>query len=234
MPSNLASPVIEQLRNFGRTMRGWLGVKIQPVTDEIAESLGLAEASGALVAEVNPKGPAIKAGVKAGDVILRFDGKKVTRMRALPRLVAETEIGKSVMVQVWRAGDKVDLQVKIGELDETRLASRSQPSSQPDSASVDALGMKLSSITGELRKRFELGDGTQGVVITEVDADSSAAEKGIRAGDVIVEVAQEEVGSPRQVLDKVQEVKKSSRKSVLLLVRRAENLRFVALRLKDS
>ena len=234
VPSNLAGPVIKQLRSFGRTMRGWLGVKIQPVTDEIAESLGLAKASGALVAEVNPDGPATRSGLKAGDVILEFDGKKVTRMRALPRLVAETEIGKAVVVQVWRAGAKVDLQVKIGELNEVQLASRQQSSPELSSAAVDALGMKLSAITGELRQRFELGEGTQGVVITEVDADSSAAEKGIRAGDVIVEVAQEEVGSPSQVLDKVREVKKSSRKSVLLLVRRAENLRFVALRLKDS
>ncbi len=234
MPSNLAGPVIKQLRNFGRTMRGWLGVKIQLVTDEIAESLSLAEASGALVAEVNPEGPANKAGLKAGDVILEFDGKKVSRMRALPRLVAETEIGKSVLVQVWRAGAKVDLRVKIGELNETRIAAQQQPTTEPSSAAVDALGMKLAAITAELRQRFELGEAAQGVVITEVEADSSAAEKGIRAGDVIVEVAQEEVGSPGQVLDKVREVRKSSRKSVLLLVRRAENLRFVALRLKDS
>ncbi len=234
VPSNLAGPVIKQLRNFGRTMRGWLGVKIQLVTDEIAESLSLAEASGALVAEVNPEGPANKAGLKAGDVILEFDGKKVSRMRALPRLVAETEIGKSVLVQVWRAGAKVDLRVKIGELNETRIAAQQQPTTEPSSAAVDALGMKLAAITAELRQRFELGEAAQGVVITEVEADSSAAEKGIRAGDVIVEVAQEEVGSPGQVLDKVREVRKSSRKSVLLLVRRAENLRFVALRLKDS
>ncbi len=237
VPANLARPVIAQLRDLGHTVRGWLGVKIQPVSDEIAESLGLEAAGGALLAEVTPNGPAAKAGLEVGDVILEFDAKKVSEMRLLPRLVAETEVGRSVVVRVWRRGAMVDLAVEIGELEEARVAARqvSPPrQSATATATVDVLGMKLAAMSGELRQRFELDKEAQGVVVTAIDAASPAAEKGVRAGDVIVEVARQEVGSPGQVLDKVREVRKSQRKSVLLLVRRAENQRFVPLRLEDS
>jgi serine protease Do len=232
---NLAKPVIQQLREFGKTRRGWLGVRIQPVTDEIAESLALDEPRGALVASVFDPGPAAVAGFEAGDVILKFDGKDVPRVRALPRIVAETEIGKAVDVEVWRKGGKITLSVKIGELKEDEVAAlTSGDSGGGASSSIEALGMTLSSITRDLRDRFEIGGDVRGVVITEVDDESAAAEKGIQAGDIIVEVAQEEVSSPGQVLEKVKEAKDSNRKSVLLLVQRSDDLRFVALRLEKT
>ena len=233
--SNLAKPVIEQLREYGKTRRGWLGVRIQPVTDEIAESLALDEPRGALVASVFEPGPAAEAGFEAGDVILKFDGKDVPIVRALPRIVAETGIGKAVDVEVWRKGKTVTLSVMIGELKEDEvaaLASGDTGGSQP--ASVAALGMTLSSLSNDLREKFEIGGDVKGVVITEVDDESAAAEKGIRAGDIIVEVAQEEVTSPNQVVDKVKQAKESKRKSVLLLVQRSDDLRFVALRLEET
>ena len=232
---NLAKPVIQQLREFGKTRRGWLGVRIQPVTDEIAESLALDEPRGALVASVFDPGPAAVSGFEAGDVILKFDGKDVPRVRVLPRIVAETEIGKAVDVEVWRKGGKITLSVKIGELKEDEVAAlTSGDSGGGASGSIEAFGMTLSSITRDLRDRFEIGGDVKGVVITEVDDESAAAEKGIQAGDIIVEVAQEEVSSPSQVLEKVKEAKDSNRKSVLLLVKRSDDLRFVALRLEKT
>ena len=232
--ANLARPVIHQLREFGEIRRGWLGVRIQPVTDEIAESLALDEPRGALVASVFDPGPAATAGFEAGDVILKFDGKDVPRVRALPRIVAETEIGKAVEVEVWRRGEKISLSVEIGELKDDEVAALASGGSGGGAESVEAFGMTLSSIDDSLRDRFEIGDDVKGVVITEVNDDSAAAEKGIQAGDIIVEVAQEEVSSPDQILEKVKEARDSNRKSVLLLVQRSDDLRFVALRLEKT
>ncbi len=233
--ANLAKPIIRQLREFGEIRRGWLGVRIQPVTDEIAESLALDKPRGALVASVFDPGPAATAGFEAGDIILKFDGKDVPRVRVLPRIVAETEIGKAVGVEVWRKGEKISLSVKIGELKEDEVAAlASGGSGGGASGSVEAFGMTLSSITNGLRDRFEIGDDVKGVVIIDVDDGSAAAEKGIRAGDIIVEIAQEEVSSPGQILEKVKEAKDSNRKSVLLLVQRSDDLRFVALRLEKT
>jgi serine protease Do len=235
--ANLAKPVIAQLREFGETRRGWLGVRIQPVTDEIAESLALGEPKGALVASVFEKGPAEEAGIKAGDVILKFDGKDVPRVRVLPRIVAETSIGKAVAVEVWRKGEVLKLSVRIGELKDEEIAAAEaveEQKSAPEDG-IAALGMTLSSLTDDLRERFEIGDEVNGVVITEVDEDSAASEKGLRAGDVIVEVAQEVVTSPKQVVDRVASAESEKRKSVLLLVhQKAQGLRFVALRIEKS
>jgi serine protease Do len=236
VPSDMAKSVVSQLREFGRTRRGWLGVRIQPVSDEIAESLGLDEAKGALVAGVFDDGPAREAGVEPGDVILKFDGKEVPHVRQLPRIVAETVIGKDIEVEVWRKGKIVNLQVQVGELkeDKVALAKASDSEEKTKTSTVSALGMTLSSITDDLRKRYEVQDGVAGVVVTKVETDSAAAEKGIRPGDVIVEVGQEEVSSPDEVVTKVTAVQDSKRKSVLILLQRAEDLRFVALRLKES
>jgi len=236
VPSDMAKSVVSQLREFGCTRRGWLGVRIQPVSDEIAESLGLDEAKGALVAGVFDDGPAREAGVEPGDVILKFDGKEVPHVRQLPRIVAETVIGKDIEVEVWRKGKIVNLQVQVGELkeDKVALAKASDSEEKTKTSTVSALGMTLSSITDDLRKRYEVQDGVAGVVVTKVETDSAAAEKGIRPGDVIVEVGQEEVSSPDEVVTKVTAVQDSKRKSVLILLQRAEDLRFVALRLKES
>ncbi len=236
IPASLARNVIEQLAEHGRTRRGWLGVRIQTVTDEIAESLGLDNATGALVAGLSEDGPAAEAGIKQGDIILSFDGKAVEEMRELPRIVAETRIGKATPVELWREEKKITLQVKIGELElaEDQQLASTDPKKPMSTSRIETLGMTLSGITPNLREKFELREDATGVIVTKVDADSAAAEKGIREGDIIVEVAQEEVSQPEQVQAKVGQVKESKRKSVLLLLERSGDLRFVAVRLGDS
>ncbi len=238
IPSALAKPVMAQLRDYGKTRRGWLGVRIQGVSDEIAESLGLDKARGALVASVTDKGPAQVAGIQPGDIVLKFDGKDVTDMKRLPRIVAETPIDKSVKVTVWRKRQENSVEVKVGELDETEKVA-ALPSAQaapaPNTgATVKALGLSLSTVTPELKQKFSLADDADGVVVVDVAGDSPASEKGVRPGDVIVEVAQQEVKDPGQVAAKIDEARKSGRKSILLLVDRAGDLRFVALRIDQG
>ena len=240
IPSAQAKVVVAQLREFGRTKRGWLGVRIQSVTDEIAEGLGLGETIGALVASVSEGGPAETAKIQQGDVILEFDGKKVERMRDLPRIVAETPIGDSVKVVLWRKGDRVVVDVAVGELEEVETALASATPEMGDGGGeqkITELGITLSMITPDLRERYELREETIGLVVTNVDAESPAAEKGINPGDVILEVSQEEVASPGQVAAKVHEALESGRKSVLLLVDkggRQGQPAFMALRIDQS
>ncbi|MBI1775713.1 MAG: DegQ family serine endoprotease [Proteobacteria bacterium] len=238
IPSNLAKPYLDQLRDYGKPRRGWLGVRIQGVTDEIAESLGLTKARGALVASISDGGPADKAKVKAGDVILTFDGKDVTEMRRLPRIVAETAIDKDVPMQVWRDGKMVTLSVRVGELEENEQQASvpAQPKDSPQRGSgqarVDALGLALSPITQELRQKFDIDEHvTQGVVVTAVDENGPAAEKGVRPGDIVVEVGQEEVKTPADIQSRVQKARQANRKSILLLVDRQGEMRFIALRI---
>jgi serine protease Do len=234
IPANLAVPVIESLKAEGRVKRGWLGVRIQTVTDEIAESLGLDEAAGALVASVTPDGPAEDATITAGDVILEFDHKPINRMRGLPRIVAETPIGKEVEVVVWRRGERETFGVTLGELpEEEELAALTEPDVElpsTSSAAIDPLGVTVATITDELRTRFELPADVQGVVILEVTEGGAASKESLRPGDVIVEVGQEEVNSPPEVAAKVGQAQQEDKKSVLLLIDRLGDLRFVALR----
>jgi len=238
IPSALAKPVMAQLKEYGKTRRGWLGVRIQGVSDEIAESLGLDKARGALVASVSEKGPAQVAGILPGDIVIKFDGKDVTDMKRLPRIVAETPIDKPVKVTVWRKRQEQTVDVKVGELDETeKQASASSPAPAPapgSGATVKALGLSLSNVTAELKQKFSLADDAGGVVVVDVASDSPASEKGLRPGDIIVEVAQQEVKDPGQVTVKIEEAKKAGRKSILLLVDRAGDLRFVALRIDQG
>ena len=216
-------------------------MRIQTVTDEIAESMGLDEASGALVASVTSGGPAEQAAIEPGDVVLQFDGKKIDRMRGLPRIVAETPIGKAVDVLIWRRGQEQTVQVELGELPEDdELAALSEEGSDgggfgaDGSSPIEALGVTVASITDEMRERFELPGEAKGVVITEVDEGSTAGEENLRPGDVIVEVGQEEVNSPPEVAAKVNEAKSEDKKSVLLLIDRGGDLRFVALRFTEG
>jgi serine protease Do len=237
IPSNLAKPVVDQIKEFGHARRGWLGVNIQSVTDEIAESLGLDKPKGALIASVRDGGPAQTAGIQAGDVVLTFDGKDVHDMRHLPRIVAETPIDRTVKVKVWRKRKEHVFDVKVGELKEEDQQAAVSPKQQPPGpvpGAVKALGLSLANLTPELRERFSLSEDTTGVVVTDVATDSPASEKGMRAGDVIVEVAQEEVKSPGQITGKIAEAKKAGRKSVLMLVDRQGDLRFVALKIDQG
>ncbi|HEX7008276.1 MAG TPA: DegQ family serine endoprotease [Alphaproteobacteria bacterium] len=242
VPSSMARTVISQLMEFGRTRRGWLGVRIQTVDEEIAESVGLNEARGALVVNVTENGPAAKAGIQARDIIISFDGKDVDAMRKLPRIVAETAVGKTVPVVVWRRGKEMSFDVKLGELEvaeqtEQASATTGPGNSGPENSrpgTTSALGLTLSTIDADLRRRFDLTDDTQGVLVTGVANDSAAAEKGIRPGDVVVEAGQDKVTRPEQIKAKVDEARKAGRKSLLLLVKRKEDLRFIALRIDQG
>jgi len=238
VPSSLAKPVIDDLRKFGRTRRGWLGVHIQSVTDEIAENLGIKdkEQRGALVASVTPGGPAEKAGLKAGDVIIRFDGKKVTEMRRLPRIVAETAVGREAEVVVLREGRTVSSKVMVGELEEAEQAEAKAQAGKPGKggaqSKVAALGLAVATLSPENRQKYELSEDARGLVVTEVEANGPAAEKGLKPGAVLVEAAQKELASPADLVAKVEEARKAGRKSILLLVDGPQGLRFVALRIE--
>jgi len=232
VPSNIAKNVIADLAEYGRTRRGWLGVRIQTVTEEIAESLGLNEATGALVTSVSENGPAAEAGLEKGDVILKFNNKDVSEMRKLPRIVAETEVGKSVPVEVWRKGKKVALKAKVGELE---VAEKNGDVSTPEvrktsASSIEELGLTLASLSDELRERFNLPEEASGVLISEVDDAGPAAQKGLRPGELIVEVSQKEVDSPEDVKKAVKSAIKDDQSSLLLLVDGENGLRFVAVK----
>jgi serine protease Do len=235
IPSNLASNIIRQLREFGEVRRGWLGVRIQTVNEELAEGLRLEEPRGALVASVTTDGPAEKAGIKQGDVILEFNGRPVAEMRKLPRMVAETTIGDEVPVVVWRKGQEETFMVMLGELDIEQIAAVEAPKEdKAEAGKVPSLGLELGSITPELRERYELGESTNGVVVTGVDPEGSAAEKGLTPGDVIVEVDQDEVTLPEDVAEKVLEAQKEGYRVITLLVYRQGDFRWVAVRIDKS
>lgn len=236
IPSALAKNVIDQLRENGEVRRGWLGVRIQTVTEELAEGLRLDKPRGALVASVTPGGPAESSGIQQGDVVLRFDGREVTDMRKLPRMVAETPIGKAVPVTVWRKGKEEVVQVTLGRLDEEQVAKASLDTGpvEQETGKIADLGLALGQITPELRQQFELDEKAKGVVITEVDEAGSGAEKGLRPGDVIVEVDQEEVSTPGQVAERVQKAKDEGFRVVTLLVYRQGDFQWIAVRIDKS
>ena len=237
IPSMTAEPVINQLIKRGQVQRGWLGVHIQRVTDEIAENLGLDKPRGAMVASVIKDGPAEKAKIKAGDVILKFDGKDVEQMRRLPRIVAETPVNETVDVVVWRAGAEVEVRVTVAELDESepQVASRTGSKGSGEGGhTIDVLGLALSNVTPRLRERFNLEEGVEGVVVTDVNDAGVASEKGVRPGDVIVEVSQEEVKSVADVKAQIEDAQKEKKKTVLFLIEGKGGLRFVALRINKD
>ena len=235
IPANLAKPVIDQLTKFGKARRGWLGVRIQTVTEELAEGLGLEKARGALVAAVTESGPAQKANIEVGDVILQFDGKPIEEMRELPRVVAETPIGKTVPVSVWRKGRKVELRAMLGEFPEDDKLAATTPEKTDDTSSNElvSLGITMARVNPELRQKFQLEEEVKGVIVTDVAPDSAAAEKGVRPGDVIRKVGpdQQIVNSPDEVQAKVDTAAKNKMKTILFLFEREGNPRFVALRL---
>lgn len=242
IPSNLAKPVVTQLIEFGKTRRGWIGVRIQAVTDEIAEGLGLAKTQGALVASVTPKGPAEDAKLKTGDVILEFDGKAITSMHSLPRIVAETPIGKTVEMKLWRDNKETTAKIKVAELekaeadglldDEAATEGTDQPA--PSGTKLDKLGMTLGSLGDMARKQYNIPDDVEGVVVQSVSPTGEAAMKGVMAGDVIVEIAQEKAQSPQAVADAVAKAQKAGKSSILLLMNRGGDARFVALKLTEK
>jgi serine protease Do len=237
VPSKVVTSVIDQLREFKEVRRGWLGVRIQQVTDDIAESLGLKTSRGALIAGVDDKGPAKPAGIEAGDVILKFDGRDIREMRDLPRIVADTPVGKEVEVVIFRKGKEDRRTVKLGRLDDAEkpkpASAQTDAPAQEKSVVKKALGLDLATISADLRKRFKIKDSVKGVVIVAIDQNSAAAEKRLSAGDVIVEVAQEAVANTEDFQKRIDKLKKDGRKLALLLVANPEGeLRFVTLGLQ--
>ena len=236
IPSNMAKTVVAQLKDFGRPRRGWLGVRIQGVTPDIAESVGLHDAAGAMVAGVTDGGPAEAAKLRNGDIILKFNSQDVKEMRNLPLIVAQTDIGKQVPVVVWRDGKEVTLQATVGEMpDDIKQASASPDKPAPaKNLEISGLGIKLAELTPEARDKFQIGPDQKGVLVTDVDNGSPAAERGLKPGDIIVEVQQEEVKTPADVRDRVEKVRKANRKSVLMLVQTSDGLRWVPLSLTPN
>jgi serine protease Do len=234
VPSNSASQVIGQLKEFGETRRGWLGVRIQTVTDEIAESLGLGVTEGALIANVTPDGPAAKAGLEVGDIVLKFDGMDVTAMRQLPKLVAQTAIDREVEILVLRKGERKTFKAKIGRLEESEVGGDKTPKNPERPRKQSSLGLSLASMSDELRSRYAIDASVNGVVITDVDTETVANED-IHIGDVIVEVTHSKVKSPDELTARLGELRKLNRKTALLLVASGQGeFNFVPLPLEET
>lgn len=235
MSSAVVSRVVDQLRDFGETRRGWLGVRIQNVDPDMADALGLDGTKGAMVTDV-PEGPALDAGIRSGDLILRFGDEEVEDTRELVRIVADTPVGETVDVVVLRDGKQETLQVEIGLLEEPTLAAAP---TGPDTRAPEAppeetlLGMTVATVTDDLRRSFALDPDVRGLVVTGVDESSDAYGKGMRAGDVISEVGQEAVANPKEMRSRIESAEAAGRNSILLLVRREGQPRFVALNLSN-
>jgi len=233
VPSKTVAGVVDSLRQFGELRRGWLGVRIQQVTDEIAESLNIKPARGALIAGVEDKGPAKPAGIEPGDVVVKFDGKDIKEPKDLSRVVADTAVGKEVDVVIIRKGVEETRKVTLGRLEDTDKAvpaSAKTPELTEKPVTQKALGLDLATLSKDLRTRYKIKDSIKGVIITNVDGNSDAADKRLSPGEVIVEVAQEAVSNAADVKKRVDQLKKDGKKSILLLVSNADGeLRFVAL-----
>jgi serine protease Do len=220
VPSKTVVPVIDQLREFKEVRRGWLGVRIQQVSDEIADSLSIKPARGALIAGVDDKGPAKPAGIEPGDVVVKFDGKDIKEMRDLPKIVAETPVGKDVEVTIIRKGKEETKTVKLGRLEDEKQAALTSKKDNGEEKTVvkKALGLDLANLTDELRKKHKITDKVKGVLITGVDANSAAAEKHLSPGMVIAEVQQQPVASAAELQQRIEKLKKDGKKAVVLLV----------------
>ena len=241
VPANTANGVVNQLVKFGETRRGWFGVKIQDMNKDIAESMGLDRPHGALVADVTDTGPAQKAGIEPGDVIIEFDGKPIAQMKDLPRIVADTEVGKQVTVKVLRSGKELSLNASVGRLEDGEKLANAQDSQSGMSgtagkapAVATLLGMTVSSITDDLRNQYKIEDKVEGAVITSVADGGIAAEKGLEVGDVITEAGEKPVKGSADISTAADQAKKDGRNSVLMLVAKsgkASEMRFIALKL---
>ena len=239
VPSNTAKNVVNQLVKFGETRRGWLGVKIQAVTPDIAESMGLKTPHGALVADVTKGSPSEKAGLQAGDVIIKFDWRAISESKELPRFVAETEVGKEVAVKIVRDSKEMDIKVTLGRLEdgEKQVAADTtvKPTPQAAPTTVTVLGMTVSSMNDELRSKFKIEEKVNGALVTEVASSGVAADKGIAAGDVIMEAGGKPVTSSADVSAAIDAATKDGKASVLLLIAKggkSSETRFIALKLK--
>jgi serine protease Do len=220
IPASLIHDVVAQLKDHGKVNRGWLGVEIQPVTPDIASAMGLKENKGALVASVVPNGPAAKAGFEQGDVVTAIDGQAVDDSRDVVRRVASLVAGRVTTFNLSRQGKPIQIKVTIGARPDEKVAAN-VPGGVPGAGpSASAMGLGLSSLTAESRRAYNLNDDLAGVVITKVDPDSDAADKGLQPGDVVLKIGNRMVRSPADVQSGIAEAQKGGRKSVLLLVAR--------------
>jgi serine protease Do len=228
MASNVVTKVVSQLQQFGQTRRGWLGVRIQDVDADLAESLGLEKVAGALVTDV-PDGPAKDGGLLQGDVILSFDGVEVADTRALVRKVGESEVGAVARLVVFRDGKTETLKVTLGRREEAEAATPAAAPLDEAPAEASTLGMTVASLTPDLRRELSLADDATGLAVRAVEETSEAFERGMRPGDLIAEAGQVTIETPSDLTDAIEQAKDAGRKSVLLLVRRGGEPRFVAL-----
>ncbi len=255
IPAEMAVGVIDQLKEFGEVRRGWLGVRIQPVTEDIAQSLGLKEAKGALIAGLIENSGVDNKAIEAGDVVIRYEGKPVNTARDLPRLVAETPVGKEVEIVVVRQGEEKTVKVKLGRLVEddksTEAATEDQAplpegeggdegvetpdtpkKEQKSEAGPSVLGMKLSELNDDVRGEFGIAEDVEGVAVLYVSPGSAAGEKRIETGDVIVDIGQVTVKTPDDVKKRIDALRREGRKNALLmLASRSGELRFVTVRI---
>lgn len=233
IPAELAQRVVDDLRDDGQVDRGWIGVSIQPVTPEIAESLDLDEASGALIADVVADGPASQADLRQGDVILSFGGQAVDSLRDLTRAVADLPAGEKAEVGIWRNGAGETVELTVGHLDEDQVAAAENPSAQK-SELLAGLGFGAANLTAENRARYGLDDEATGAVVVDVDPAGPAAAKGLRPGDVVTRLGQSEIASLGDLTDGLESAKEEGRKTALLLIEREGNSRFVGFDLSVS
>jgi serine protease Do len=231
LPSTLARPIIEQLKATGKVDRGWIGVRIQPMNDDLAESVGMDKSRGAMIAAIDQGSPAAQAKLQPGDVILNYDGQTIERSRQLPRLVAATPPNKQVKLTLWRDGKEHEIELKAVALNPNRPApAPPEPEKPKPPVTVDAFGLKLAKVTPELRKLFSLPEWAKGVVITDVAANSAAATQGLRPGDLVVAIGNAPVAAPEQVPQLAAAAKKANQKKVLVRIEQREGTtRFVAL-----
>jgi serine protease Do len=241
IPSNLAKPILAELRDKGQIQRGWLGVEIQQVTPDIASAIGLDEAKGALVASVQPDSPASKAKLEAGDVIVSFNGQAIHEMRDLPRLVAETDPNAKVDLGIVRDKKQMTVSTTIGKMkNDDQVASNDNnddnggPADSNSGVQVSALGATLAAVTPETRQQFNLGEDVKGVIVADIDSDGPLADQGIRAGDVIKRVSDSDVSSPEDVKKLADRAKADKQNVLLMLVDRQGRSLFVAVKLGDA
>ncbi len=237
VPSNTVKVVVAQLVKYGKARRGWLGVKLQSITDDISQSMNLPNRRGALIADVTKDGPSAKAGLEVGDVVTEFDGKPITEMRALPRAVGETDVGRQVKLKVLRKGQNLDLTVELGLLDEEDKTAMAAPMAGGDAtgeAKLDKLGLTVNTLTAQLRMKFGIADSMSGVVVTDVTADGIAAEKKLEPGDIVLEAGGKKVATSVEVVEALDAAVKAGKSSILLLVAKGgkeSETRFFALKL---
>lgn len=231
MPSSMARPIIEQLRARGKIERGWIGLSVQEVTEKIATSFSLPEAIGALVTDVTPNSPGVKAGIKPGDIVLQLDGREVASFRDFPRLVAQAPIGEEVEVKIWRRNRIITVHATIAAMPEAKASTGDEHRKAPP-VPVDVMGLQLESLTPELRDALDLPPHTTGAVVTDIMDDSVFADVGLEPGDIIEQVDRENIHSPEDAVSKLGAAQRAGAGTVLLFVRRRDSHIFVVVDLR--